>query len=102
MKNTIRIGVFLLALIISCQPDKDFLNAVSKKLPDPPKNLTFSSVGSNDVDLSWAAPDDSTDPQNLNAENITSSTVDLNWSASADNVGVTGYKIYQDGTEIDI
>jgi len=168
MKNTIRIGVFLLALIISCQPDKDFLNAVSKKLPDPPKNLTFSSVGSNDVDLSWAAPDDSTDvvgynvyqddnllggatsssysvanlvpnsqyffyvtsknatnnesessntvavvttsdvddespsiPQNLNAENITSSTVDLNWSASADNVGVTGYKIYQDGTEID-
>ncbi len=36
-------------------------------------------------------------PQNLSAPNITGESVDLSWSASTDNVGVTGYYIYQDG-----
>ena len=38
-----------------------------------------------------------TDPTNLVASNITENTVDLSWDASNDNVGVTGYDVYQDG-----
>ena len=39
-----------------------------------------------------------TDPTNLTASNETSSTVDLSWNASSDNVGVTGYNVYIDGS----
>jgi chitodextrinase len=41
-----------------------------------------------------------TDPTNLTASNVTSTTVDLSWNASSDNVGVTGYEIFQDGSSI--
>jgi len=36
-------------------------------------------------------------PTNLVADNITQTTLDLSWTASTDNVGVTGYNVYQDG-----
>lgn len=39
-------------------------------------------------------------PLNLKASAITSKSLILNWSASEDNVGVVGYKIYQNGKEI--
>ncbi|MFS1514313.1 glycosyl hydrolase [Chengkuizengella sp. SCS-71B] len=38
-----------------------------------------------------------TAPSNLTPANVTGTTVDLSWTASTDNVGVTGYDIYQDG-----
>ncbi|HIO26164.1 MAG TPA: T9SS type A sorting domain-containing protein, partial [Flavobacteriaceae bacterium] len=34
-------------------------------------------------------------PTNLSANNVTETTVDLSWNASSDNVGVTGYDVYQ-------
>ncbi len=37
-------------------------------------------------------------PGNLTASNTTQTTTDLSWTASSDNVGVTGYNIYQGGT----
>ena len=39
-----------------------------------------------------------TAPTNLTASNTTETATDLNWTASSDNVGVTGYNIYQDGS----
>ncbi|MDP5275742.1 fibronectin type III domain-containing protein [Chengkuizengella axinellae] len=39
-------------------------------------------------------------PSNLTATGITETTVDLSWNASTDNVGVTGYDVYQDSTYI--
>ncbi len=39
-----------------------------------------------------------TAPTNLVASNITTTTLQLNWSASTDNIGVTGYDVYMNGT----
>ncbi len=41
-----------------------------------------------------------TTPSNLASSNVTSTTLDLSWSASTDNVGVTGYYIYKNGTSV--
>lgn len=48
------------------------------------------------------APDTSTPstPFNLAARSVSVSEIDLSWAASADNVGVTGYYIYRDGSQI--
>jgi len=37
-------------------------------------------------------------PANLTAQAASASQVNLSWTASTDNVGVTGYKVYRDGT----
>jgi PQQ-dependent dehydrogenase (s-GDH family) len=39
-------------------------------------------------------------PANLNATNIASTSLTLNWSAATDNVAVTGYDVYQNGTKL--
>lgn len=39
-------------------------------------------------------------PANLAASGITQSTLTLNWSASTDNIGVTGYDVYRNGTKL--
>lgn len=46
-----------------------------------------------------AAPDAiaPTTPLGLSASTVSSSRINLGWSASTDNVGVTGYRIYQNG-----
>jgi uncharacterized surface anchored protein len=41
-----------------------------------------------------------TTPTNLVATVIDSAQVNLIWSASTDNVGVTGYKVFRDGSQI--
>ena len=40
-------------------------------------------------------------PDNLQATAISASQIDLSWDASTDDAGVTGYRIYRDGTQID-
>ena len=39
-------------------------------------------------------------PQNVLAESISTSQVEISWSASTDNVGVTGYRIYRNGSPL--
>ncbi len=39
-------------------------------------------------------------PTNLSVSNITATTADLSWNASTDNVGVTGYNVYVDGSMV--
>lgn len=41
-----------------------------------------------------------TDPTSLTASNIAQTTFDLSWNASSDNVGVTGYNVFLDGSNI--
>ncbi len=39
-------------------------------------------------------------PENLTANPVSSSQVNLSWDPSTDNIGVAGYKIYRNGTQI--
>jgi chitodextrinase len=61
-----------------------------------------SSVSSNVVSVTTSAPaGDSqapTTPTNLSASGTTQTTTTLTWNASSDNVGVTGYDVYQGST----
>ncbi len=51
-----------------------------------------------EISLSGADTTLPTTPENLTVTAISSSQINLSWTASTDNVGVTGYKIYRDGT----
>ncbi|MAP53572.1 GEVED domain-containing protein [Altibacter sp.] len=58
---------------------------------------------SNTVNVTTNTPPDTqapSAPTSLSASNITDTTVDLSWNASTDNVGVTGYDVYQGATNI--
>src|SRR5216684_2740002 len=39
-------------------------------------------------------------PSGLAASAVTSTSLTLSWNASSDNVGVTGYRVYRDGTQV--
>jgi len=39
-------------------------------------------------------------PSNLTVKPISSNQIDISWNASSDNVGVVGYKVYRNGTQI--
>jgi chitodextrinase len=39
-------------------------------------------------------------PTNVTAQALSSSKVTVSWSVATDNIGVTGYKVYRDGTQI--
>ena len=56
---------------------------------------TLASGGSGGGTTDTQAP---TVPQNLKANSTTATQVNLTWSVSTDNIGVTGYRIYRNGT----
>ncbi|GGI57670.1 fibronectin type III domain-containing protein [Winogradskyella haliclonae] len=65
-----------------------------------PQN-TFDDLGSHTIDGGAGSTPDTESPSvptNLTASNVTTSSVVLSWSASTDNVGVTGYDVYQGAT----
>ena len=62
--------------------------------------VAVSSVGAR-VAISFGASTDTqapTAPPNLSAQATSSTTVSLSWSSSSDNVAVSGYRVYRDGT----
>lgn len=62
---------------------------------DQVPNESSQSSGLNVTTADGQAP---SVPTGLTSSNVTSSTVDLDWNASSDNVGVSGYKLYTDGS----
>jgi chitodextrinase len=66
----------------------------------PEAGKTFTDAGT--TACHGASPDTSppTAPAGLVATAQSTGQVDLSWTASADNVGVTGYQVYRDGTFI--
>jgi acid phosphatase type 7 len=65
-------------------------------VPESGKTFTDSGTGS----CNGAAADEEapTTPGNLTATTRGSNLVELGWSAASDNVGITGYEIYRNGT----
>ena len=62
--------------------------------------LFIAGCGSDDSNPSQFDNENPSAPQNLTVSGIAINSIDLGWDASNDNVGVTGYHIYQDGTLI--
>ncbi|MFP2997824.1 fibronectin type III domain-containing protein [Spongiivirga sp. MCCC 1A20706] len=74
-------------------------------VPTACETFTYGQVEDYTVvlgDGSGSGPDTEapTTPGNLAASNITQTTVDLSWVASSDNVGVTGYNVYNGTTSL--
>jgi chitodextrinase len=72
------------------------LSAVARDAAGNSSTTTISVTVSN-VLPDTQAP---TVPANLSASAVSSSQINLTWSASTDNVGVTGYKVYRNGTQV--
>lgn len=60
-------------------------------------DIAVDAIGLDTAGVDTQAP---TAPSNLTASNTTTTTTDLSWTASTDNVGVTGYDVYQNGSQI--
>jgi hypothetical protein len=58
------------------------------QLPGSPKTVNFSDTQK------------PTNPTNLTASVISSTQINLAWTASTDNIGVTGYRIFRNGSQI--
>lgn len=59
-----------------------------------------TSANSNTISVTTPDTQAPTTPTSLNATNITQTSATINWTASTDNVGVTGYDIYQNGVKL--
>jgi Zn-dependent metalloprotease/chitodextrinase len=70
-------------------------------IPTSCETFTYGEVEDYTVNLGGGGGGDTTppsNPTNLAASNVTQTTVDLSWNASTDNVGVTGYEVFEGGT----
>lgn len=65
------------------------------KAKDAAGNLSVSSNNLNITTSTGADTSAPTAPTNVIASNITSNSLTISWTASSDNIGVTGYDIYQ-------
>ncbi len=72
----------------------------SVKAKDVAGNVSASSNSVNFTTGSGADTQAPSTPSSLAASNVTQTSVDLSWNASTDNIGVTGYDVYQDGVNI--
>lgn len=72
-------------------------------IPTSCETFTWGEVEDYTVNLTAGGGGDTqppTAPTNLTASNTTDTTTDLDWNASTDNVGVTGYEVFLDGSSI--
>jgi len=69
-------------------------------VPTSCESFNYGEVEDYTVNIGGSGGDtqDPTTPTNLSASNVTETSADLSWTASTDNVGVTGYDIYVDGS----
>ena len=67
---------------------------------DACETFDYGEVEDYHINISQSTSDTEapTAPSNLTSSNVTETTVDLSWNASTDNVGVTGYDIYKNGS----
>lgn len=71
-------------------------------IPTACESFTYGEVEDYTINLGGSTVDTQAPsvPGSLTASNVTQTTVDLSWNASTDNVGVTGYDVYQGSTNL--
>lgn len=72
-------------------------------IPTACESFTYGEVEDYTVNIGGSGGGDTEAPSNptsLSASNTTTTTTDLSWNASTDNVGVTGYNVYQGSTNL--
>lgn len=71
-------------------------------IPTSCETFTYGEVEDYTVVIEAAGPDTQAPsvPTSLTASGTTQTSTTLSWTASTDNVGVTGYEVFQDGTSI--
>ncbi|MCB0447046.1 MAG: fibronectin type III domain-containing protein, partial [Gelidibacter sp.] len=71
-------------------------------IPTSCESFTYGEVEDYTVNIQGSTADTQapTAPTNLTASGTTTTTTNLSWTASTDNVGVTGYDVYQGATVI--
>ncbi len=72
-------------------------------IPTSCETFTYGEVEDYTVNLGTGGGGDTQPPSaptNLTASNVTETSTDLSWTASTDNVGVTGYEIFESGSSI--
>ncbi|WP_424961542.1 S8 family serine peptidase [Ekhidna sp.] len=71
-------------------------------IPTSCESFQYGEVEDYTVNITGSTGDTQapTAPTNLSASNVTQTSLTLNWTASTDNVGVTGYDVYQGSSNI--
>jgi len=70
-------------------------------IPTACESFTYGEVEDYTVNISGGGDTQAPSaPTSLVASSVTQTTLTLNWNASTDNVGVTGYNVYQDGANV--
>ena len=71
----------------------DGVSYSSREVTDVTRRPVLIVTSGNDTE-------DPTSPSNLTAQAASATRVDLSWTAATDDFGVTGYKLYRDGSEL--